>query len=254
MSSNARRITAIVAALLVGVVLVGGLAATTALAQGPVPWGGGGMMGGGGTTGPGGMMGGGGMMGPGGMMGSGGMMGGWGAPGTGTPLTPEQVAERARQYVATYGNPDLEVAEIMEFDNHFYVQAREQSTGRFAFEFLIDRTSGATHPEPGPNMMWNTRYGHMGGWGGMMGRWWNRQGGPETVTAEEALAQAQQWLDANLPGTTVGDEADAFYGYYTIHTLKDGQIAGMLSVNGYTGQVWYHSWHGTFIGMAHEEE
>jgi len=24
----------------------------------------------------------------------------------------------------------------------------------------------------------------------------------------------------------------------------------MLSVNGYTGQVWYHIWHGKFIGMA----
>jgi len=23
----------------------------------------------------------------------------------------------------------------------------------------------------------------------------------------------------------------------------------MVSVNGYTGQVWYHSWHGTFIQM-----
>jgi hypothetical protein len=29
--------------------------------------------------------------------------------------------------------------------------------------------------------------------------------------------------------------------------LKDGKVAGMLSVNGYTGQVWYHTWHGNFI-------
>jgi len=29
--------------------------------------------------------------------------------------------------------------------------------------------------------------------------------------------------------------------------LKDGKIYGMLSVNGYTGDVWYHSWHGYFI-------
>jgi len=45
------------------------------------------------------------------------------------------------------------------------------------------------------------------------------------------------------------EEADRFYGYYTLHVLKDGQIYGMLSVNGYTGQVWYHSWHGPFLGM-----
>jgi hypothetical protein len=34
-----------------------------------------------------------------------------------------------------------------------------------------------------------------------------------------------------------------------VHFRKNGTIAGMLSVNGYSGQVWYHSWHGTFIRM-----
>jgi hypothetical protein len=29
--------------------------------------------------------------------------------------------------------------------------------------------------------------------------------------------------------------------------LKDGRIDGMLSVNGSTGAVWYHNWHGAFI-------
>ena len=24
---------------------------------------------------------------------------------------------------------------------------------------------------------------------------------------------------------------------------------GMLSVNGYTGQVWYHTWHGPFVQL-----
>jgi len=65
---------------------------------------------------------------------------------------------------------------------------------------------------------------------------------------------AQRFLNTHLAGVTVG-EAEAFYGYYTMHTLKDGQIEGMLSVNGHTGAVWYHSWHGPFIGMKefHEE-
>jgi len=39
-----------------------------------------------------------------------------------------------------------------------------------------------------------------------------------------------------LPGAAT-DEPDAFYGYYTLHVLRAGEIAGMLSVNGYTGQV-----------------
>jgi hypothetical protein len=52
------------------------------------------------------------------------------------------------------------------------------------------------------------------------------------------------------PGTAADEEADAFYGYYTLHVLTDGKMTGVLSVNGYTGQVWYHTWHGAFVDMA----
>jgi hypothetical protein len=177
------------------------------------------------------------------------MYGGWGwnYPGTGTPITIEEAVEAVEQYLAAYGNPDLALTEVMEFTNNFYAEVEEKSTGVHAFELLINRYTGAVYPEPGPNMMWNTKYGHMGGW-------WGRPSGPMTVTPEQARQYAQQWLDAYLPGTTVADEADAFYGYYTIHSLRDGQIAGMLSVNGYTGQVWYHTWHGDFVGMRELEE
>jgi len=234
---------------------VAALLTSTALAQGPMShtpfsrswrsfgWGrmGGGMMGG---WGSGGMMGGG----PG--TGSCPGMGGWGYPGTGTPITIGQAVEAAQQYLADYGNPDLALTEVMEFTNNFYAEVEEEDTGIHAFELLINRYTGAVYPEPGPNMMWNTRYGHMAG---MMGGWWGQPSGPMTVTSEQARQYAQQWLDSYLPGTTVADEADAFYGYYTLHTLRDDAIVGMLSVNGYTGQVWYHTWHGDFIGM-HELE
>ena len=49
------------------------------------------------------------------------------------------------------------------------------------------------------------------------------------------------------------EKPDQFYGYYTIHILRDGKIYGMLSVNGYTGQVWFHSWHGQFLNMIEME-
>jgi hypothetical protein len=42
------------------------------------------------------------------------------------------------------------------------------------------------------------------------------------------------------------NEADTFYGYYTMEVTKDNKIFGMLSVNSNTGAVWYHTWHGTF--------
>lgn len=278
---NWRRIVGI--SLIVGLLALAGLA-TVVAAQGPMSswqgWGHGGMMGGwdrGGwgdmTDGFGrgfwnGMMNGGNrggwsdmMNGWGGMMG-GGMMGGygdmdpqdchggWGDPGDGTPLTLDEATSKVEEYVKSLDNDDLVVTEVMEFENNFYAEVEEESTGIHAFELLVHRYTGAVMPEPGPNMMWNTKYGHMAGWGGMMGGWQGSQGGGEmTVTSEQALAYAQKWLDSNLPGTTAADEADAFYGYYTIHTLEDGEVTGMLSVNGYSGAVWYHSWHGEFQGM-----
>lgn len=184
------------------------------------------------------------------------MMGGYGAQGgaysgSSTPITLDQAVKATEQYLANYGNSDLTLTEVMEFSDNFYAEIKEQSTDVHAFEVLIDRYTGVVYPEPGPNMMWNTRYGHMGG---MMGGWRRQQAGSMSVSPERARDIAQQWLDQYLPGISAGQEADAFYGYYTIHVLKEGQVCGMLSVNGYTGEVWYHTWHGDFIQMKELEE
>ena len=215
-----------------------------------------------------------GMMG-GGMMGPGyfGMPGWWdyAPPGEKAPLMINQAVEAVESYLRSRGNQDLELAEIMEFDNHFYAEVEEENSGIHAFELLINRYTGAIFPEPGPNMMWNTKYGHMRGGmmgGGMMGRWtmgpfgWGRRGGWNQtdpvnnklrVSPKKAQQAAQKFLDAYLPGTQAADEVDTFYGYYTIHVLKDGEVYGMLGVNGYKGWVWYHEWHGGFIGMKEME-
>ena len=167
----------------------------------------------------------------------------------------DQAAQAAQQYLAaTWRNPDLAVKEVMEFSNNFYVQVVEQSTGIGAMELLVDRITGTVYPEPGPNMMWNTKYspmgggmgwGHMGGWGGPA----QAPTAEMPITPEQARQLTQQFLDTYLPGTTASEEVTPFYGYYTLHVERDGQIVGMLSVNGYTGQIWYHSWHGQFLGM-----
>lgn len=90
----------------------------------------------------------------------------------------------------------------------------------------------------------------MGGFGGMMGGFRNISNNDMSVSPEQARELAQAKLDNLLPGTTVDEEVDVFYGYYTIHTLHDGEVVGMLSINGYTGQVWLHTWHGNFIYMT----
>jgi len=57
----------------------------------------------------------------------------------------------------------LAVDEVIEFSNGYYASIREKDTGIGAFEVLIDRATGRVSPEPGPNMVWNTRYGMMTG-------------------------------------------------------------------------------------------
>jgi hypothetical protein len=175
-----------------------------------------------------------------GMMGGGvpsGMMGSWytGSP-TGQRLSMDQIAERAAQYAASYGQ-NFDVAEVMEFSENFYAVIREKDTGRGAFEILLDPYTGQITGEPGPNMMWNAKYSHMGGWAG----------GDNTLTLEQARALAQKALDASTPGGKVHEDARAFYGYYTFDYDINGQTAGMLSVNGTSGAVWPHTWHGQFI-------
>ena len=217
--------------------------------------------------GPGGMMNHGGRgFGPGGMMGSGygpgGMMQGYAGQTNVEPLSVEETEQAVDDYLAYYGNDDLVIHEIMIFDNNAYAIIIEESTGIGAFELLVDPVSKTAYPEYGPNMMWNLKYGMhsgygmMGGGRGMMDNYRQQQNvdAEMPVSAEEAATYAQDYLDRYQPGVTVSDEITPFYGYYTIDLEKDGQIVGMLSVNGYNGQVFYHSWHGTFIEMVHEED
>ena len=191
-------------------------------------------------------------------------------PNTLIPKNIDEATEAAKSYVASLGYPDLAVKEIMEFQYNYYFIVYEKSTGIDAFEGVIEKgvglsgmggMMGVIHPEQGPSMMWNTKYGGMmggmmgGGWGQggrMMGRGWRYQpyGGVPTanlsITKTDAKQLAQAYLGSHLSGSST-EEPDTFYGYYTIHVLREGKVYGMLSVNAYTGQVWYHTWHGAFI-------
>ncbi len=150
----------------------------------------------------------------------------------------------AQNYVASLNNPDLTVAQVEEYQYNFYVQVNEKSTGNGAFELLINKYTGSIYPEMGPNMMWNTKYGMMrsGALGGIFGV----PTAAMTVTAAQAQTTAQQYLNTYIAGTTTGDVA-TFYGYYTVEILNGTTPFGMLSVNGYSGQVWFHNWHGGFV-------
>src|SRR3989339_497386 len=180
---------------------------------------------------------------------------------TGTAITIDTAINIAKNYSASLANKDIVADEVEEYAQNFYVLFKEKSTGIGAFEMIIDKNTGAIYPEMGPNMMWNTKYGMMSGevtgttygYGGMMGAGGMMGGsygygytGTTTITVEQAETNAQQFLSANYPGTTVGD-VDTLYGYYHVMVESSGNGYGMLSVNDYTGQVWYHTWHGAFI-------
>jgi hypothetical protein len=183
------------------------------------------------------------------------------------PITLDEAKAIAQQYLVSLGDPNLAVKEIMEFQYNFYVMFYEKDSGLGAFEMLIWKqapssemmggnmgmgagmmgggiVAGEIVPEPGPNMMWNTKYSMMQG---MMGP--RRQtdiSGQMQVSEQDAKSIAETYLSQNFPGSHV-EGITHFYGYYTIDFQKDDKIVGMLSVNGYSGKVWYHSWHGTFV-------
>jgi hypothetical protein len=186
-----------------------------------------------------------------------GMMGGGYLPGaprsgsySGEELAIEQVEERLEEYLGE--SDEFEIGEIMIFDNHAYAQIIEAATGIGAMEVLVDPLSLGITPEHGPNMMWNLKYGgmHRGGPMGTQTRW--DEANEMTMDAEKAVEIAQEYLDQTSTGLTADEHADPFYGYYTIHTFRDGSVEGMLSVNGYTGQVFPHTWHGELITMSGE--
>lgn len=173
--------------------------------------------------------------GTGGVMMSGGM-GGWSwSSGRAGPVKDlEQARSRAEEAAAQIGS-SLSVGEVMEFEDSYYAELKD-ADGDLATEVLIAPATGAVQPEFGPAMMWNQDYAMM-----------RSPRTQATVTAEEARERATQW--AQDRGLKVG-EADAFPGYYTLHTLRGGRVDGMVSVNASTGEVWYHDWHGKFLDMT----
>ena len=143
--------------------------------------------------------------------------------------------QRAQAFADRWG---LKAGEVMQFDNGFYVELLT-SAGQGATEVLVDPADGGVRLEYGPAMMWNTGYGMHAG----------RGSGSATVSAADAVVAAETWLDRQRPGATAG-EPELFPGYFTLHATRDGKVVGMLSVNAFTGAVWYHTWHGRYVAMS----
>jgi len=157
----------------------------------------------------------------------------------------DEVKSSVEKYLNDTGLQNVKIKEIMEFSNNFYIETVEQKTGFGAMELLFDKTSGAIFPEYGPNMMWNQKYRMMHS---IIGS--NQFENNMKIDEAKAIKIANNYLAKLSQNEFAENESVKFYGYYTIDTVnKDGTVVGMLSVNGFTGQVWYHNWHRTFIEM-----
>ncbi|GAA6743339.1 peptidase M4 [Thermus antranikianii] len=198
-----------------------------ALTQGMMGGFGPGMMGYGPQYGPG-------MMGY-GMMGGHGMMGMMAVyPPEAQPIPQKEVKARMEAYARRI-YPGARLQDFMAFSQNYYAQVVDEK-GQGLFELIADRYTGVVSLEPGPNMMWNARFGMMTYF----------TPAPPHYNLEAARKLAEEFLAGYLPGARVL-EGSTFPGYYTFDFGRK-EVEGMLSVNAYTGEVWLHTWHGFFLG------
>lgn len=190
---------------------------------------------------------------------------------SGATSTPDLsgVRDRVEGLLSREGFTGFKVHEVMAFSNNDYV-AVDNAKGKAAFELLLYPSRNWLMEEP-VSMMWNTRYGMMGGYadtgasspmsgmmgggmmgsssGGMMSGWnsWYGSGSSRVSSLHQAVAVAGRWLAQNRSSELAERDGRTFPGYYTLDTTRNGKTTGMLSVNAKTGAVWYHGWHGTFL-------
>ena len=193
----------------------------------------------------------------------GGMRGGYGYSANTSAestLTLESARSAVQDYLDTLGDDNLEIEEVMLFNQNAYAIVVEKDSGIGTMELLVDPDTLNVFPEYGPNRMWNLKYGMMGsGSGGCSFGNGGTCGGSSVagnlkldgynaaIDMDEAADIANQYLAENIGNANVHLPGTAFYGYYTFDYMQDDQMTGMLSVNASTGQVWLHTWHGQFI-------
>ncbi|MDY0387229.1 hypothetical protein SDC9_137611 [bioreactor metagenome] len=150
------------------------------------------------------------------------------------PITQDEAIKSMQSFAKQYGS-NIEIDDFMAFSSNYYGVVKDANSNQDIAEVLVDRYSGSAYPEPGPNMMWNTRYG--------AGR---TQAGSTGYDLAGAKKLAEDFLTGYLPGAEIL-ESKAMPGYYTFDFGRN-DTEGMLSVNTFSGQIWVHTWHGSYLG------
>ena len=195
------------------------------------------MMTGGNSMGPGGgHMGGGkgyGMDGAGGMVS--GMMGNTISYGYLDVLNPLGTATEARAVIEAFinaSNSNLQISELWEYGTVYKAELSD-ADGAKAFDLLADKFTGAVMPEMGLSMMLNASYGK--------GLYKTPPFGKGlTITPEQAATHAQNFIDTNGLGYTLGSP-ETYPGYYKFHTTTSTGPGMEIMVSGYDGGIWMNT-------------
>jgi hypothetical protein len=165
-----------------------------------------------------------------------------------TPVTVDEATTAAQTFLDALGIDGLEIGDVTVLSAAAHVVIMESATSNGAFELVVDPRSRIAHPTRGAATMWNLKYGgvlheNMPGTPGGANATPDPAATPADVSAdmpisaEQAVAAAQAFLDRAVPGATAAAEALQFYGYYSVSFSQDGNVVGVLSVNGYNGDV-----------------
>lgn len=167
----------------------------------------------------------------------------------------DELKENIEKYLENYSGEFI-IEDIFVYSNsNYYFSITEEETGKGAMELLVNPITGDVYPEYGPNMMWNTKYGmHSNGSSfGMMSNIEFNSSDEVRFSDEDALEKANVYLSKIQNNLSAEIGGHAFYGYYTFHVNEDENLEGMISVNSYTGEVWYHNWHGNVMEVISED-
>lgn len=167
----------------------------------------------------------------------------------------EELKRNVERYLDNYSE-QLKIEDIFIYSNSsYYFSIVEEKTARGAMELLVNPITGEVYPEYGPNMMWNTKFGihDSSTYGSMMNPVNSDYSVGSELTDKEALEKANEYLSKLSKNLIAEKGGHAFYGYYTFHINEGENLKGMISVNSYTGEVWYHNWHGDIVDLISQD-
>ena len=152
----------------------------------------------------------------------------------------EDAVTKAKAFAAEI-SPDAVVTRVYQFSNGYYALAMEKTGSKAAFGIILQSDTGNDANASGQFQKWNTKYTQMGVIADAEAL--------NKVSMADAAKAAQQALDKGSTKATVDAAGVDFYGYYLFTYNVDGKMAGLISVNGTTSDVWNYDFLGTYVSQ-----